>query len=117
MPLADGGEDTAEILADNLNGQILSMGEVQGPLKTMQSEGVYVELSEGRAVVEMAQDSGLAQLGLNGKDPMSSNTFGTGQVLAYLIDAGVKEILLTLGGSASSDGGTGAAGGLGLEVF
>ncbi|EDM27571.1 glycerate kinase [Lentisphaera araneosa HTCC2155] len=117
MPLADGGENTAEIIAGNLQGKISSMGQVQGPVKAMSCEGHYVELPGKRAVVEMAHCSGLAQLGLEGKEPLNSNTFGTGQVLRYLIDQGFEEILLTLGGSATNDGGTGAAAAMGWKFI
>lgn len=64
LPLADGGENTATIIAEHLDGRECSLGDVQGPLESMRCDGRYVELPGRRAVVEMANCSGLAQLGL-----------------------------------------------------
>ena len=117
MPLADGGENTAEIIAANLGGELKSLGNAQGPVDGMMCDGDYVLLPSSKSVVEMANCSGLAQLGLDGKNPLGSTTFGTGQVLRHLIDEGSQEIMLTLGGSATNDGACGAAAAAGWKFY
>ena len=117
MPLADGGENTAEIVAANLGGELKALGHAKGPIDGMECAGDYVLLPDSRAVLEMANCSGLAQLGLNGKNPLASTTYGTGQVLRHLIEQSVEEIMLTLGGSATNDGACGAAAAAGWKFY
>lgn len=102
VPLADGGEGSLEAL-----GGPNRRSWVTGPL------GDAVEASwrlEGRtAVIEMAQASGLSLAGgAEGNDPIAASTAGTGELISQAIDAGARRIIVTLGGSATTDGGFGA---------
>ena len=102
IPLADGGEGTLAAL-----GGFNRVSSVTGPL------GDPVEarwrISGGRAVVEMAEASGLlAAGGAEGNDPLSATTSGTGELIAEARTAGAKRIVIGVGGSASTDGGLGA---------
>ena len=67
------------------------------------------------AVVELARASGLPLLAR--PDPMGAQTTGLGELLGRALDAGVGRILVGLGGSASTDGGTGALGALGARFL
>jgi glycerate 2-kinase len=67
------------------------------------------------AVVELARASGLPLLAR--PDPMSAQTTGLGELLGRTLDAGVGKILVGLGGSASTDGGTGALAALGARFL
>ena len=102
QPLADGGEGTLEAFGGpNRN------STVTGPL------GAPVDaawrLSAGRAVIEMAQASGLLLAGgAEENDPLEATTTGTGELIAKAVEAGAREIIVGLGGSASTDGGLGA---------
>lgn len=102
QPMADGGEGTLAAF-----GGANRTTTVSGPL------GEPVEaawrLSRGRAVIEMAQASGLLLAGgSDGNDPMEATTAGTGELIAKAVEAGADTIIVGLGGSATTDGGLGA---------
>ena len=69
-----------------------------------------------RAVVELAEASGLSRLTPAERDPIGATTRGTGEVLRAAIDAGAREITLGIGGSATNDGGAGILRALGAAV-
>ena len=105
LPMADGGEGTIDALATQ--GGRLRQSTVTGPLG-QQVEAVW--LLRGRtAFIEMAQASGLALAGgPEGNQPLDASTYGTGQLITEALVAGAKRIVVTLGGSATTDGGLGA---------
>lgn len=106
MPLADGGEGTLDAL-----GGANRWETVTGPLGEQVRAGWRLDGS--RAVIEMAQASGLALAGgAAGNDPIGASTRGTGALIAAALAAGAREILVGVGGSATTDGGSGA-----LEVL
>ncbi len=115
-PLADGGEGTLAVLAPAL-GLELHRASVTGPL------GRTIEASFGVAgpiaVVEMAAASGLGLVAPGERDAVAASTAGTGELVAAAAGAGARVIYVTVGGSATTDGGAGAleaiaaAGGLG----
>jgi glycerate 2-kinase len=105
LPMADGGEGTLEVLA-TLGGS-LQKNIVSGPL------GDPVEatwLLRGKtAFIEMAKASGLAVIGgPQNNRPLDASTTGTGELMVAAIGAGAKRIVVTVGGSATTDGGFGA---------
>ena len=65
------------------------------------------------AVVELAAASGIERISPADRDPLAASTFGTGELIRAAIDAGAERIVLGLGGSATTDGGTGLARALG----
>jgi glycerate 2-kinase len=75
----------------------------------------YVMLADGTAIVELAAASGLPLL--RWLDPLGSTTLGSGQVIAAALDAGARRLLVGLGGSASTDGGTGMLVALGARFL
>ena len=102
IPLADGGEGTLDAL-----GGPNRVSRVSGPL------GDPVEarwrISSGRAVIEMAEASGLLVAGgAERNDPLSATTSGTGELISEARTAGARRIVIGVGGSASTDGGLGA---------
>jgi glycerate kinase len=106
VPLADGGEGTLDALGGP-NRQTL----VDGPLGAPVMAGW--RLVDRTAVVEMSLASGLVVAGgATGNDPVAASSRGTGQLIAAAIDAGAREVLVGVGGSATTDGGRGA-----LEVL
>lgn len=114
IPMADGGEGTVAALASSCNGERVSVPGVHGPLPDMPVTAEYAWLPQERvAVVEMASASGLPLLSKAQRNPLRTSTFGTGQVLRAAMRRGPAKILLTLGGSATVDGGTAAAAALG----
>ncbi len=102
VPMADGGEG----ILDALGGRIRRTS-VQGPL----GQPVVAEwrLDDRTAVVEMARASGLELAGgPRHNDPVAASTTGTGQLIAAAVSAGAREVVVGVGGSATTDGGLGA---------
>jgi glycerate kinase len=112
-PMADGGEGTGAVLMAAAGGQWVSRA-VMGPLPEMQVEAGFVWLPDtNTALVEMATASGLPLLKPEQRDPLKTTTYGTGQLIRAAVDYGANHILLAIGGSATVDGGVGAAMALG----
>ncbi len=118
LPQADGGEGTVDAVVNALGGEYRT-DSVRGP------RGNPVEARWGlirrdnqpdAAVIEMAAASGLALLKPEEQDPFQTSTYGTGQLLKKASQAGAQEILLGIGGSATVDGGLGAALALGYQL-
>jgi len=114
IPMADGGEGTAAALVAGSKGSFRQLTGIVGPLPKMTLKAEIGWLPQTRtAVIEMAQASGLPLLTPAQRNPLHTTTYGTGQLIAGALRMGAREILLTLGGSATVDGGTGAARALG----
>ena len=69
------------------------------------------------AVVEMARASGLQYVDEHTHDPLHASTFGTGELIRHALDDGARTIIVTLGGSATNDGGAGIAQALGARLL
>jgi glycerate kinase len=114
MPLADGGEGTMDALVRAHNGH-LATAEVSDPLGRPIT-AAFALLDDGRvACVEMAQASGLWRVEPEERDPLGSSTRGTGELIAAALDAGARRLIVTAGGSATTDGGRGALEALGAR--
>jgi glycerate kinase len=112
VPLADGGDGTVAAF--------LESGATPVDVRVHDALGAPVTATYARrgatAIVEMATASGLAQLGAR-RDPRRASTFGTGQLIAHALAAGATQIVLAIGGSATSDGGAGALAALGFRFL
>lgn len=113
-PMADGGEGTAAaLMASRSDGKWMT-AQVQGPLPRSQVDAQWAWFQDdGLAVIEMAAASGLPLLEEKERNPLLTNTYGTGELVRAAIEHGAARILLTIGGSATVDGGTGMAAALG----
>ena len=108
-PMADGGDGTDEVLLTALGGEWLAVS-VMGPLPNMRCVAKYAWLPrEATAVVAMASASGLALLKPEQRNPLLTTTYGTGELIRAAIKHSAKRIWLAVGGSATTDGGVGAA--------
>jgi glycerate 2-kinase len=106
-PVADGGEGTMETLLASIGGDRVEV-DVLDPLgRPMRAPFALVDGGK-RALVEMAQASGLALLTEAERDPWAATTYGTGQLIRAAAEAGAAEIMVAVGGSATVDGGRGA---------
>jgi len=115
LPLADGGEGTLEALGHDLPQSCWRRATVTGP-DGRPVDAAWLLLPDGTAVVEMARAAGLPLM--QGRDPLGATTRGLGQLLAaVLVDPAVHRVMLTLGGSATTDGGTGALAALGARFL
>jgi len=106
LPVADGGEGTMEVLVEALGGEVRS-ATVSDPL-ARPVEAAFALLPDGSAVVEMAQASGLSLVEERDRDAWTASTRGTGELIAAAAEAGAGRIVVTVGGSATTDGGAGA---------
>lgn len=106
LPLADGGEGTLEVLLGR--GGERRRARVAGPLGEA-VEAEYGLLDGGRVgVVEMARASGLTLVPADRRDAWAASTRGTGELIAAAAAEGVGRIVVSVGGSATTDGGAGA---------
>jgi glycerate kinase len=106
LPVADGGEGTMEVLMTTLGGELRKM-TVSDPLGGPVEAG-FALLPDGSAVVEMAQASGLSLVAESDRDAWAASTRGTGELIAAAVEAGASRVIVTVGGSATTDGGAGA---------
>jgi glycerate 2-kinase len=120
-PMADGGEGTlaavADALADAAERRTVATTDALG----RSIEADWLLLDEGRgAFVEMAAAAGLARLAPGERTPESArraSTRGAGDLMRAALDAGVERITVGLGGSATTDGGTGLLRALGVRFL
>ncbi|HPD47382.1 MAG TPA: glycerate kinase [Anaerohalosphaeraceae bacterium] len=116
-PVADGGEGTAAAMIAACGGEWIPV-RVTGPLAGRQVDAGYAWFgSDETALVEMAAASGLQLLEAKQRNPLLTTTFGTGELIAAAAGRGAKKIFLAVGGSATVDGGTGAATALGWRFL
>ncbi|MFG2054309.1 glycerate kinase [Micromonospora sp. NPDC048930] len=113
LPLADGGEGTVDAFAAALPDAERRTVTVPGPDGRPVS-AAWLLLPDGAAVLELAQSSGLPLMAA--PDPLGAHTYGLGAVARAALDAGATRLVIGLGGSASTDGGTGAMRALGLRL-
>ena len=105
LPVADGGEGTAEVLAAALGGEWRTAA-VGDPLGRVVAAS-YLVLEDGTAVVEAAEAVGLRRLTEEERDPMRASSRGLGELLLAAAVAASGTILVCLGDSATVDGGAG----------
>lgn len=116
VPLADGGEGTTAAVTAANQGELRKV-RTAGPLGKP-VDAVYGLYRNGEAaVLEMSSASGLALLASDELDPLRADTFGTGELIRAALDAGVRSLIIGIGGSATVDGGTGMARALGYRFL
>lgn len=116
-PIADGGEGTADAMIAAANGRWIDR-EVTGPLEEMKVTAGFGWLDDGKnAIVEMARASGLQLLSPSQLNPLKTTTYGTGELIKAACRKDPGKIFLAVGGSATVDGGVGAAMALGWQFL
>ena len=116
IPIADGGEGTVEALVTATGGE-LKHTEVTGPMGE-KVNALWGILGDGKtAVLEMAAASGLPLVPKEKRDPRVATTYGTGELIRAALDAGLRSIIIGIGGSATNDGGVGMAQALGAKFL
>src|ERR671939_795577 len=104
-PVADGGEGTLEALLPRLGGEVVA-AEAHDPLGRPLRTGFALVEDGGTAIVETAAASGLGLVAEEERDAWAASTRGTGELIAASVEAGAQVILVAVGGSATTDGGT-----------
>ncbi len=115
VPMADGGEGTAEAVIMASGGEWVPL-TVTGPLGRPAEAG-YGLLPGGRCIIEMASASGLVLVDPSLRDPRNTSTYGTGELIAAALKKGCRDVTIAIGGSATNDGGMGCARALGVRFL
>ena len=116
LPVADGGDGTLHALVDATGGEIFT-SMVIGPIN-QQVAAQWGVMGDGRtAVIEMARASGLAMVPPRRRNPRTTTTYGTGQLILEASKRGLNRVIVGLGGSATNDGGAGMATALGFKFL
>lgn len=117
IPIADGGEDTAHILAQQTQGKIIPK-TITGPLGQPISSyfAMLGQPYQHVAVIEMAAAAGLKLIPLEQRNPMLTTSFGVGELIKAALAEGATQIIVGCGDSGISDGGMGALQALGVNI-
>ncbi|HZA30518.1 MAG TPA: glycerate kinase [Propionibacteriaceae bacterium] len=113
MPVADGGDGTVAAALSRGFGEVTM--SAAGP--TGVSGPVSYARQGQRAVIELAAVCGLDRLPNGRPDALGASTYGLGEVIGHAIQHGAREVVLGIGGSASTDGGAGMAQALGARLL
>lgn len=114
VPMADGGEGTAEAICEARSGSWLKC-KAHDPIGR-EIEARYAWIEDGNlAVMEMSEASGMRRLSENERDPVRATTFGVGEMILDAKNRDANEIIIGLGGSATNDGGSAMARAIGYR--
>jgi len=116
VPMADGGEGTAEAICDARGCSWLQC-KAHDPLgREIDARYGWID-REKLAIMEMSEAAGMRHLSESERDPIRATTFGVGEMILDATKRGASEIIIGLGGSATNDGGFGMARALGYRFF
>jgi len=115
VSIADGGEGTIDAIVDSLDGEYNYI-DVTGPLGDKVTAKIGI-IRNNAAVLEMAESSGLNLVTKDKLDPYAATTYGVGEILRYVLDKGIRDIYIGIGGSATNDGGAGMLLALGVKFY
>ncbi len=116
LPMSDGGEGLVRVLAPALGGELVETTVVD--CLGRECRASYGWVAEQRlAVVEVAEAVGLQQIPVAQRDPLRASTEGVGELVREALDRGATRIVVGLGGSATTDGGTGMLRALGMRFL
>lgn len=116
LSIADGGEGMAEAVYDSIGGKMVTITASDPVGRAI--EASYLITSNGTtAVVAMSAASGLTLLRTDERNPLITNTYGTGELILDAARRGCKHIVVGLGGSATNDGGSGMLRAMGYRFY
>ena len=113
IPMADGGEGTTAAVLAAAGGASKTV-VVKGPFGA-DVTAPYGILRDGSAIMEMSAASGITLVDADELSPMRASSYGTGQMIQDALNHGVRKLTISLGGSATNDGGIGAMAALGVK--
>jgi glycerate kinase len=116
FPIADGGDGTAAIIIQQLQGKLINM-QVHDPLGRIITASFGLIEDGKTAVIEMADASGLRLLKAGELNSLRASSYGTGEMIKKALELGVNKILIAMGGSATVDGATGILSALGIKFL
>uniref|UniRef100_UPI003F4C5CD4 glycerate kinase family protein n=1 Tax=Brachyspira catarrhinii TaxID=2528966 RepID=UPI003F4C5CD4 len=115
IPVADGGEGTVESILYAAGGNIKKINVKNPEGKIIEAK--YGIINKEKAVIEMAEASGLTLVDDKTRNPLKYSTYGTGEFIKDAVNNNIKEILIGIGGSATNDCGIGMANALGYKFL
>lgn len=116
VPVADGGEGTIDALVDASGGRKVHK-TVCGPLRRPVKAAYGVIRQDTTAVIEVAEACGLPLVTEEERDALSATSYGVGELMVDALEKGCREMIIGLGGSAVTDGGTGMLRALGYQFL
>ena len=116
LPMADGGEGTAEVICEALSGEWVNCAAHDALGRAIEARYAWLRES-ATAVIEMSAAAGLWRIAPEERNLLTANTYGVGEMMKQAAERGAKEILLGLGGSATNDGGLGMARAVGFRFL
>lgn len=116
LPVADGGEGTVEAMVAATQGCRIEV-TVTGPLGEPVEAFYGLSGDKQCAFIEMAAASGLESVPPAHRNPLLTTSWGTGELIRHALDAGVTQIIIGIGGSATNDGGAGMVQALGAKLL
>jgi glycerate kinase len=114
LPIADGGEGTAEAMRAALDGTWIDASAHDALGREITARYAW---ANGVAIIEMSSASGMWRIDPCERDPLHASTFGTGELIADAARRGARQIFVGLGGSATNDAGAGMAAALGYRFL
>ncbi len=114
IPVADGGDGLLDSLCSSLYGKYLNVETVNALGEPINAK---VGVVGDTGIVEMALASGVALIPEHRLNPLKASTYGTGILIKHLVNMGIKNIILGIGGSATNDGGIGCLNALGFDFY
>lgn len=115
IAVADGGEGTVDAVIAAAGGEKIGL-KIHGPLWE-ERQCFYGKLDDTRAILEMAQASGLPLVPWEKRDPRYTTSYGTGEMIQDALKKGFTDITIAIGGSATNDGGMGCMTALGVRFL
>lgn len=115
LPMADGGEGTHSAVAAAQPAAVERGVEV-ADARGLATSAAWLELPDGTALVEVARACGLARVPPEQRDPLLTTSYGAGQLVAAAVATRPRRVVVGLGGTATVDGGAGAATALGARL-
>ena len=116
IPIADGGEGTLEAICAGIGGRLQAL-PTHNALNDLQEAHYLLIPERSSAVIEMARAAGLDQSPRTHDAALAATTFGVGELIRDAIKQGARTVYVGLGGSATSDGGTGMLQALGARLL
>ncbi len=115
FPIADGGDGTLEVFLEVFSGERKTFKVLNPAGREVVAD--WGMLDEITAIIEISNASGIKLLDEQELNPLTTSTYGTGQLLVHAIENGAKKVLLGIGGSATVDGGIGMLSALGAVFY
>lgn len=114
--IADGGEGTLSMLAAQFEGTIQSVATVDLLHRPLTAKYLLAAIDEvPTAVIESASVVGIDRITPNSETFANADTAGLAPMMLDAVAQGARRIVLTLGGTGTSDGGRGLLAGLGVD--